>query len=197
MGHSVLYSCHCDSFLQLWSLSGILLGPLRLAWIISSRTNVIASEIQRNSSRSIRFVHSGVQHILCCVFDLFVCVLCIACCQFLWIVNLDCPFGIPITVMCYEQLKYRQIVDISTNISKTNNYISFQSSKTKIPRHYYDGNSSSSPNNMARFNRLIGPQFILLDNSMQIIKKTSLHRFASIKKKTIHYDITKWQHKHG
>jgi hypothetical protein len=39
---------------------------------------------------------------------------------------------------------------------------------------------------MARFNRLIGSQFILLDNSMQTIKKTSLHRFASIKKKRPH-----------
>jgi hypothetical protein len=30
---------------------------------------------------------SGVQHILCCVFDLFFFVLCILCCQFLWIVH--------------------------------------------------------------------------------------------------------------
>ena len=32
------------------------------------------------------FTHSGVQHILCCVFVLFVFVLCTLCCQFLWIV---------------------------------------------------------------------------------------------------------------
>jgi hypothetical protein len=33
------------------------------------------------------FTHSGVQHILCCVFVLFVFVLCTLCCQFLWIVR--------------------------------------------------------------------------------------------------------------
>ena len=31
--------------------------------------------------------HSGVQHILCCVFALFFFVLCTICCQFLWIVH--------------------------------------------------------------------------------------------------------------
>ena len=34
------------------------------------------------------FVYSGVQHILCCVFVLFIFVLCTLCCQFLWIVHL-------------------------------------------------------------------------------------------------------------
>jgi hypothetical protein len=38
--------------------------------------------------------HSGVQHILCCVFALFFFVLCILCCQFLWIIHLYCLFGI-------------------------------------------------------------------------------------------------------
>jgi hypothetical protein len=38
------------------------------------------------------FVYSGVQYILCCV--LFVFVLCALCCQFLWIVHFDCPFGL-------------------------------------------------------------------------------------------------------
>ena len=33
------------------------------------------------------FVHSGVQHMLCCVFVLFVFGLCTPCCQFLWIVH--------------------------------------------------------------------------------------------------------------
>ena len=33
------------------------------------------------------FVHSGVQHILCCVFTLFFFVLCALCCHFLWIVH--------------------------------------------------------------------------------------------------------------
>jgi len=33
------------------------------------------------------FGHSGVQHISCCVFYLFIFVLCTLCCQFLWIVH--------------------------------------------------------------------------------------------------------------
>ena len=33
------------------------------------------------------FGYSGFQHILCCVFALFVCVLCTLYCQFLWIVH--------------------------------------------------------------------------------------------------------------
>ena len=33
-------------------------------------------------------VHSGVQHILCCIFLLLFFVFCIQCCQFLWIVHL-------------------------------------------------------------------------------------------------------------
>jgi hypothetical protein len=40
------------------------------------------------------FVYSGIQHILCCVFGLFVLVLCTLCCQYLWIVYFDCPLGI-------------------------------------------------------------------------------------------------------
>ena len=35
--------------------------------------------------------HSGIQHILCCVFVLFFFVLCTLCCQFLWIVHLWLP----------------------------------------------------------------------------------------------------------
>ena len=41
------------------------------------------------------FGHSGGQHILCCVFVLYFVVLCTLCCQFLWIVLFDCPFGFP------------------------------------------------------------------------------------------------------
>jgi len=37
------------------------------------------------------FAHSVVQHILCCVFDLFFFVLCTLCCQFLRIVNFWLP----------------------------------------------------------------------------------------------------------
>ena len=40
------------------------------------------------------FVYSGVQRILCCVFVLFVFVLCTLYCQFLWIVNLWLPFSV-------------------------------------------------------------------------------------------------------
>jgi hypothetical protein len=36
--------------------------------------------------------HSGVQHILCCVFVLFSVVLCTLCYQFLWIIHLWLPF---------------------------------------------------------------------------------------------------------
>jgi hypothetical protein len=38
------------------------------------------------------FTYSGVQHMLCCVFVLFLFVLCTLCCQFLWIVY----FGLPL-----------------------------------------------------------------------------------------------------
>jgi len=40
------------------------------------------------------FAHSGVQHILCCVFVLFFFVLYTLCCQFLWIVHSDGLFSI-------------------------------------------------------------------------------------------------------
>jgi len=39
----------------------------------------------------------GVQHILCCVFVLFVFVLCILCCQFLWIVHCRLPLRYSLT----------------------------------------------------------------------------------------------------
>ena len=38
------------------------------------------------------FAYSDVQHILCCVFALFVLVLCTLCCQFLCIVHSWLPF---------------------------------------------------------------------------------------------------------
>jgi hypothetical protein len=38
------------------------------------------------------FVHSGVQHLLCCVFVMLVVVLRLLCCQFFWILSIcDCP----------------------------------------------------------------------------------------------------------
>jgi hypothetical protein len=40
------------------------------------------------------FAYSGVQHILCCVFDLFFFILCTLCCQCFWIILFDCPFGV-------------------------------------------------------------------------------------------------------
>jgi hypothetical protein len=40
------------------------------------------------------FVHSGVRHILCCVFILFVFVLCTICCQLVWIVHFVLPSSV-------------------------------------------------------------------------------------------------------
>ena len=37
------------------------------------------------------FTNSGVQHILCCVFVLFILILCVRCCRFLWIVHVWLP----------------------------------------------------------------------------------------------------------
>ena len=45
------------------------------------------------------FSDSGIQHILCCVFVLFVFVLCTLCCQFLWIVHFWLSF--PYSLNCY------------------------------------------------------------------------------------------------
>ena len=43
------------------------------------------------------FTYSGVQHILCSVFVLFVVVLCTLCCQFLWIVHCWLPIRYSLT----------------------------------------------------------------------------------------------------
>ena len=43
------------------------------------------------------FTHSGVKYILCCVFVLFVFVLCSQCCQFLWNVHIFYP---PFDILC-------------------------------------------------------------------------------------------------
>ena len=48
--------------------------------------------------------NSGVQHILCCVFVLFVFVLCIQCCQFLWIVH----FWLPLQVFFNVYLRHHK-----------------------------------------------------------------------------------------
>ena len=49
------------------------------------------------------FVHSGVQHILCCMFALFFFVLCILCCQFLWIVFLRLVYPmLPVSLDCFS-----------------------------------------------------------------------------------------------
>jgi hypothetical protein len=44
--------------------------------------------------------HSGIGHILCCVFALFFFVLCTLCCQFLWIVHFGLPLQYSITFIC-------------------------------------------------------------------------------------------------
>jgi len=43
------------------------------------------------------FAYSGVQHILCCVFALFVFALCILYCQYLWIVHSWLPLRVSLT----------------------------------------------------------------------------------------------------
>ena len=55
------------------------------------------------------FAHSGVQRILCCVFVLFVFVLCTLCYQFLWIVYFRLPLRYSLTLfilctLCYQFL---------------------------------------------------------------------------------------------
>ena len=40
------------------------------------------------------FAYSSVQRILCFVFVLFFFILCTLCCQFVWIILFDCPFGV-------------------------------------------------------------------------------------------------------
>jgi hypothetical protein len=49
--------------------------------------------------------HSGFQHILCCVFVLFVFVLCTLCCQYHWIVNFRWPLRYSLTCIYYKWLK--------------------------------------------------------------------------------------------
>ena len=48
------------------------------------------------------FVYSGVQHIVCCVFVLFLFVLCTQCCQFLWIVHFLLPLQYSLTFIFIE-----------------------------------------------------------------------------------------------
>jgi hypothetical protein len=48
------------------------------------------------------FAYSGIQHILRCVFDLFVFVFCTICCQFLWIVNLLLPLRYSLTFIVWN-----------------------------------------------------------------------------------------------
>jgi hypothetical protein len=54
------------------------------------------------------FTHGGVQHIFCCVFALFIFVLCALCCQFLWIVHFWLPLRYSLTFIAY---KYVQVTD--------------------------------------------------------------------------------------
>ena len=59
--------------------------------------------------------HSGVPHILCCVFALFFVVLCTLCCQFLWVVQflLPLPYFIffKIVLSTYASIKLYCIID--------------------------------------------------------------------------------------
>jgi hypothetical protein len=51
------------------------------------------------------FAYSGVQYILCCVFALFVFVLCTLCRQFLWIVHFCLPLWFSLTFISYFESK--------------------------------------------------------------------------------------------
>ena len=50
------------------------------------------------------FEYGGVQHILCCVFALFVFVMCTQYCQFLWIVLFLLPLRYSLTFIVYPML---------------------------------------------------------------------------------------------
>ena len=50
--------------------------------------------------------HSGVQHILCCVFALYVFVLCTLCCQFLWTVHFWLPLRYSVTFILYTDQSF-------------------------------------------------------------------------------------------
>jgi hypothetical protein len=69
------------------------------------------------------FTHSGVQHILCCgfVFSLFI--LCTLCCQFLWIIHFDCPFGILLTFIYNKAPK--NLTKYIVNFTNTCNYYTY------------------------------------------------------------------------
>ena len=61
---------------------------------------------------------SGVQHILCCVFALFVFVLCALCCGFLWIVHLLLPLRYSLTFILMQCLQewYRKQKSENVNL---------------------------------------------------------------------------------
>jgi hypothetical protein len=62
--------------------------------------------------------HSGVQHIVCCVFALLVFVLCVLCCQLLWIDHLR--LSLRYSLMFYAVLKqtFRLFIILTTVISR-------------------------------------------------------------------------------
>ena len=59
--------------------------------------------------------YSGVQHILCCDFDLFYYVLCILCCQFLWIVHFRLLLRYSLTFIVHQYQQSEQSLLTSTN----------------------------------------------------------------------------------
>jgi len=61
---------------------------------IGANTNALVGGLRSYLHYLCLFANIGVQHILCCVFVLFVFVLCALCCQFLWIVHFVLPFDI-------------------------------------------------------------------------------------------------------
>ena len=95
---SIYYDLQKDAAFSLDAKSGILAtcttGVVNIYYVIQMTKYVIRLVCL------CLFVHSGVQHILRCVFALFVFVLCTQCCQFLWFVHIGLPFRYSLKFIC-------------------------------------------------------------------------------------------------
>ena len=91
-------------------------------WLFWERDKYLQNKVPFTWNQHIRFfsllAHSGVQSMLCCVFDLFVFVLCTKCCQFLWIVH--CIFPLRVSLTFILNVLLYNVVDISNNLEATN-----------------------------------------------------------------------------
>jgi hypothetical protein len=68
------------------------------------------------------FAHSGVQHLLGCVFVLFLFVLCTLCCQFFCIVYFGLPLWYSLTFIKIFVVKISIYTDIEISDNKCNSY---------------------------------------------------------------------------